>query len=152
MARALVNAGIVFEREVTVQFCGEANKTLARVDFVIYREWGSVLLEVDEHQHSHYAVTCEAARMLDIFGQQMRQGRAGKFHFIRFNPDKYEENGVVQQTLLRDRLALMLQTVEQEPQLQYSVTYLFYTRTDSPLPDTCLDREYPASLRAIVNC
>ena len=151
MAKALANAGITFDREVTVQFCGQANKTLARVDFAIYREWGTVLLEVDECQHQHYAVTCEAARMLNVFAEQMKQGRAGKFHFVRFNPDAYSEGGTKQKTLLKDRLATLLQTIEREPQLQYSVTYLFYDRTDSPLPDVCLDPDYPGSLRAIVN-
>ena len=151
VARALVNAGVTYDREVTVQFCGEANKTLARVDFVIYRVWGSVLVEVDEHQHEHYPVSCEAARMLNIFGEQMKQGRAGKIHVIRFNPDEYSEGVVEQKTLLKHRLATLLETIEREPERQYSVTYLYYTRTDSPLPDTCLDPEYPGSLRAIVN-
>jgi hypothetical protein len=152
VAKALIKAGVTFDREVIVQFCGQANKTYARVDFVIYRAWGTVLLEVDEHQHSHYAVTCEAARMLDIFGEQMKQGRAGKFHIIRLNPDAYSEAGVTQKTLLKDRLGTLLQTLDYEPVHQYSVTYLYYTRTDSPLPDVCLDPEFPGSLWAIVNC
>ena len=81
----------------------------------------------------------------------MKQGAAGKYHLIRFNPDDYSENGVTQKTPLKDRIAILLETIEQEPTLQYSVTYLFYTRTDSPLPDTCLDPDYPGSLIAIVN-
>lgn len=89
--------------------------------------------------------------MLNVFAEQMKQGRAGKFHFVRFNPDAYSEGGTKQKTLLKDRLATLLQTIEREPQLQYSVTYLFYDRTDSPLPDVCLDPDYPGSLRAIVN-
>jgi hypothetical protein len=151
VAKALVAAGVTFEREVTVQFCGQATMSYARVDFVIYRAWGTVLLEVDEHQHSHYAVTCEAARMLDIFGEQMKQGRAGKFHIMRLYPDAYSEAGVTQKTLLKDRLGTLLQPLDYEPVRQYSVTYLYYTRTDSLLPDVCLDPEFPGSLRAIVN-
>ena len=89
--------------------------------------------------------------MLDIFGEQMKQGRAGKFHIIRLNPDAYSEAGVTQKTLLKDRLGTLLQTLDYEPVHQYSVTYLYYTRTDSPLPDVCLDPEFPGSLRAIVN-
>lgn len=147
-----MSADITFDREVTVNFCGEANKTLARVDFVVYRDWGTVLLEVDEHQHEHYPVSCEAARMLNIFGEQMKQGRAGKFHVIRWNPDAYSEGGQAQKTPIKDRLATLLLAIQQEPVKQYSVSYLYYTRTDSPLPDTCLESEYPGSLRAIVNC
>jgi len=78
VAKALANAGITFDREVTVQFCGQANRSCAIVGFAIYRDWGTVLLEVDEHQHDHYAVTCEA-RMLNVFVEQMKQGRAESF-------------------------------------------------------------------------
>ena len=151
VARALSAAEITYDREVTVNFCGEAGKRLARVDFVIYREWGSVLLEVDEGAHDSYPVSCEASRMLNVFAEQMKQGRAGKYHFIRFNPDAYSEDGAVQKKLLKDRMAALLQTIEHEPERQYSVSYLFYTRTNSPFPDVCLDPDYPGSLRAIVN-
>ena len=81
----------------------------------------------------------------------MKQGRAGKFHFIRWNPDAYAEGGVVQKNLLKDRLAALLQAIDRTPEKQYSVTYLFYSRTDSPFPAICMDPEYPGSLRAIVN-
>ena len=134
-----------------MQFCGEANKKFARVDFTVYREWGTVVVEVDEHQHSYYPVSCEAARMLNIFGEQMKQGLAGKIHIVRFNPDAYCDNGEPQKTLLRDRMAALKRVIDGEPALQYSVTYLFYTRTDAPLPDVCFDPEFPGSLRAIVN-
>ena len=40
VAKFLASAGVTFDREVTVRFCGEANKTLARVDFIVYRELG----------------------------------------------------------------------------------------------------------------
>ena len=63
----------------------------------------------------------------------------------------YSEDGVVQKTLLKDRLAALLQAIDHEPGKQYNVTYLFYSRTDSPFPAVCMDPEYPGSLRAIVN-
>ena len=81
----------------------------------------------------------------------MKQGRAGKLHFVRFNPDEFKEGGQKQKVLLRDRLAKLIEVLDQEPQKQYSVTYLYYDRSDCPLPDVCLDPEYPGSLRAIVN-
>ncbi len=137
---------------MTINFCGEGNRKFARIDFVIYRNWGTVLLEVDEHQHDHYPIGCDAARMLDIFAEQMKLGRAGKIHFIRFNPDEFKEGGMAQKVLLKDRLAKLIGTIDAEPSLQYSVTYLFYSRSDTPLPDVCLNPEFPGSLRAIVNC
>ena len=89
--------------------------------------------------------------MLNIFGEQMKQGLAGKLHVVRFNPDPFSENGESQKTLLRDRMAALKRVIDGEPALQYSVSYLFYTRTDAPLPDVCFDPEYSGSLRAIVN-
>ena len=74
--------------------------------------------------------------MLNVFAKQMKQGRAGKFHFIRWNPDAYSEDGVVQKTLLKDCLAALLQAVDREPEKQYNVTYSFYPRSDSPSPAT----------------
>ena len=151
VARFLQDNGIHFDREVTVQFCGEANKTLARVDFAIYRDFGTVIVEVDEFQHSHYPIPCESARMIDIFAEQLKQGRPGKVHIIRFNPDAYTEGGHNAITLLKHRLARLLQTIELAPTQQYSVTYLYYNKADSPIPDVCFDREYPSSLRELVN-
>ena len=45
----------------------------------------------------------------------------------------------------------MLHTIDREPEKHYSVSYLFYSRTDSLFPDICMDPDYPGSLRAIVN-
>ena len=152
VARALTGARVIFDRELMVNFCGEGNRKFARIDFVVYRDWGTILLEVDEHQHDHYPIGCDAARMLDVFAEQMKLGRAGKIHFIRFNPDEFKDDGVAQKILLKDRLAKLILTIDEEPALQYSVTYLYYSRSDSPLPDVCIDPDFPGSLRAIVNC
>ena len=37
-----------------------------------------------------------------------------------------------------------------EPVKQCAVTYLYYDRSDFPLPDVCLSAAYPASLRELV--
>ena len=151
VAKFLTSKEITFDREVTVNCCGEANKSLARVDFAIYRDFGIVIVEVGEHQHTHYPISCEAARMLNIFAEQLKQGRAGKVHIVRFNPDAYSQGGKRSITLLRQRLARLLKTIQQPPVQQYSVSYLYYNQTDSPLPDVCFDAEYPSSLRDLVN-
>ena len=103
--------------------------------------FGTVIVDVDEHAHGHYPVACEAGRMLNIFGEQMKQGRAGNIHIIRFNPDAYSLSGQRAITLLKHRLARLQNVIDTEPVQQYSVTYLYYTQTDSPLPDVCLDPE-----------
>ena len=64
-----------------------------------------MLLEADKRQHKHYGISCDAARMLDVFAKQMKQGRAGKFHFVLFEADKDCEK---QRLLLRDHMAKLL--------------------------------------------
>jgi hypothetical protein len=151
VARYLTDAGITFEREVTISFCGEVERRFARVDFTIYREWGTDILEVDEDQHSHYPTGCDAARMLNIFAEVMKRGdRAGKIRFIRFNPDPYRVDGEKQKTSQRDRHTALMRVLESVPEQQFSVVYLFYDRT-GPLPDVCLDPEFPNTVRAIAS-
>ena len=151
LARFLTDASVAFEREVTVNFCGEAERRFARVDFTIYREWGTDVLECDEEQHSHYPIGCDAARMLNIFAEVMKRGdRAGKIRFIRFNPDAYKLDGQKQKTLHRERQAVLLRVLNTPPEQQFSAVYLFYDRA-GPLPDVCLDSEYPSTLRAIAS-
>jgi hypothetical protein len=149
VARFLTDSGVIFDREVVVNFCGEAERRLARVDFTIYREWGTDIVECDEEQHSHYPTGCDAARMLNVFAEIMKRGdRAGKVRFIRFNPDAYNLDGEKQKTTQHDRHAALLRVLKTPPEQQFSVTYLCYDRT-GPLPDVCLDPEYPATMRAI---
>ena len=151
VARFLTESGVTFEREVVVNFCGEAERRHARVDFTVYREWGTDVVECDEEQHSHYTIGCDAGRMLNVFAEILKRGdRAGKLRFIRFNPDAYKVSGVKQKTLQRDRQAALLKVLNSPPEQQFSVTYLFYDRT-GPLPDVCLDAEYPSTLRAIAS-
>ena len=89
--------------------------------------------------------------MLNVFAEILKRGdRAGKLRFIRYNPDAYKVDGVKQKTLQRDRQAALLKILNTPPEQQFSVSYLFYDRTDA-LPDVCLDVEYPSTLRAIAS-
>jgi len=151
VARFLTESGVTFEREVVVNFCGEAARRHARVDFTIYREWGTDIVECDEEQHGHYTIGCDAGRMLNVFTEILKRGdRAGKLRFIRYNPDAYRVDGVRQKTPQRDRQAALLKVLNSPPEQQFSVTYLFYDRA-GPLPDVCLDAEFPSTLRAIAS-
>ena len=151
VARFLTDAGITFEREVVVNFCGEAERRHARVDFTIYKDWGTDIIECDEEQHGHYTIGCDAGRMLNVFAEILKRGdRAGKLRFIRYNPDAYKVDGVKQKTLQRDRQAALLKVLNSPPDQQFSVSYLFYDRT-GPLPDVCVDDDYPSTLRAIAS-
>jgi hypothetical protein len=67
---------------------------------------GNTLLciETDEEQHKRYDKDDEEVRYNDLM---MIHG--GKFIFIRFNPDKYQENGVNKNPIIANRL-LVLET------------------------------------------
>ena len=79
----------------------------------------------------------------------MIEGRAGKVHIIRFNPDAFSLNGVRQKLPLKERVDTLAAVLLFEPVKQYAITYLYYN-CSGPLPDVCLSAAYPASLREIV--
>ena len=92
MAKSLTQAGVKFEREARVNFCGDGNMKYARVDFVCYFEDRIVCIEVDEDQHGHEGVLCNLARMVDIMAQHTMRSPL-PLHFIRFNPDVWRVDG-----------------------------------------------------------
>jgi hypothetical protein len=59
-------------------------------------------IETDENQHKYYSKEDEIARYNDLF---MAYG--GKFIFIRFNPDKYVEDGKTKNPMLVNRLPVL---------------------------------------------
>jgi hypothetical protein len=59
-------------------------------------------IETDENQHKYYSKEDEIARYNELF---MAYG--GKFIFIRFNPDKYVENGKSKNPMLVNRLPVL---------------------------------------------
>ena len=79
-----------------------------------------------------------------------RGDQAGKIRFLRYNPDAYKLDGEKQTTHQRDRHAALVKVLNTPPGQQFSVCYLFYDRT-GPLPDCCLEPEYPNTLRAIAS-
>ena len=143
VARFLTGNRIAFEREATFNLCGE--DILAYVDYAVCRDFGPVIIQVDEHQHKNHSVPCEAACMLNSFAEQLKQGKLGKVHIIRSNPDAYQQGGQRATTLLSQRLARLVRAIQHQPAQPYSVSH-----TDSPLHDACFDREYPSSLRELV--
>ena len=107
-------------------------------------------MEVDELQHEPYPEGHDAERMQLILAEHMIEGRAGKVHIIRFNPDAFSLNGVRQKLPQKYRMDTLAAVLAYEPANQYAITYLYYDRSDCPLPDVCLSAAYPASLREIV--
>lgn len=59
-------------------------------------------IETDENQHKYYSKEDEIARYHDVF-----MAFGGKFIFIRFNPDKYKDNGKSCNPMLVNRLPVL---------------------------------------------
>ena len=149
VARFLEAQGLRFDREATIHFCGDGNKSCARLDFVLYRDWGVAIVEVDEHQHVHYPVICETARMMDVLTEQVKVGRMDKTKFIRYNPDAFKYNFKPSRVQTTERHARLMKAIQEEPRHQFEICYMFYDQC-SPLPEICLDPEYSRELRKLV--
>jgi hypothetical protein len=149
MANFLDKSGIKYDRELSISFCNQGNKKTARIDFVIYKPWGVVLLELDEEQHKHYPIICEVARMIDIIGQQILSGREDKFKIIRFNPDAFKMACKTTKVQQQERRARLLECMTEAPQRQFEIQYMFYDQCGR-FPDICNSPEYPDSLKELV--
>ena len=66
-------------------------------------------IETDEFQHKNYNKQDEIKRYNDLYLQF-----SSKFIFIRFNPDKYIENGVIKNTMIAKRLTKLKDTIDEQ--------------------------------------
>ena len=94
----LDQAGVLYDREHEVSTsCLDPKKRGSRGDFLIGPLGASntvVLLEVDEHQHGSYEVSCEVRRMSDVAAAFTTEGNTLPVAWIRFNPVHYKRGGV----------------------------------------------------------
>ena len=149
--------GIPFESQVCVPFAGcglQSDTKHAMLDFVVNLPHCKVIVEVDEHQHAHYAISCEIRRECDVVAS-ITLGSADKLAFIRYNPDSYQVGGIMQNTPKREReqkLLQILRELEQEPESQLTRVFLYYNMQshDSLLP--IVAEAWPAELKQITRC
>lgn len=84
-----------------------------------------VIVEVDEDQHKQYDLTCEAARMFNIY-----QAEGLRCVFLRYNPDKYRDNKSTLRIPLCERLRLLKQHIKKHmkkvPKDEVTVYRMFY--------------------------
>ena len=136
---ALQGAGIQFDYQHHVPFrsCGlESETRCAYVDFVIYKPWGAILLEVDEAQHSAYPASCDVRRDFDIAAAAL--GSAPKVSIVRYNPDCYRVAGTTRRTSAKARLEALTELLQkaEEPEGTFERRFLYYDRDaeDAVLP------------------
>jgi hypothetical protein len=69
LAQQLTAHGIKYDRELSIEFnCLDSSGKRARIDFTIYKQTHTILLENDEYQHNGLPITCELRRMMDVVG------------------------------------------------------------------------------------
>ena len=102
------------------------------------KPWGKVVLEVDEHQHSHYPAACDVRRDFDILAS-VALGSADRLCIVHYNPGAYQVGGVTQSVSKKQREARLLQVLgdlEMDPGRPFSRLFVYYNRHahDSLLP------------------
>lgn len=151
LSQALRAAGVlVGERDHYISFeC--LSGTFARVDFIVVKETHVVLLECDEAQHRHYTTGCDVRRMLDVAAAIRASGDERKLLWLRFSPDAFRVDGVLQKVLRRDRYAQLVRVIETYmPALPMEIAYHHYDTVDG-LPAVLAEFD-PAVRECVRNC
>ena len=128
MYQALQEAGVTFEYQKRIPFaaCGLNSETkFAKLDFLIATEWGYIVLEVDEDQHRSYPVRCDVRRDMDI-AASVALGSGHRLRIIHFNPDAYRVDGKTRLTSKKDRVAKLLEALEEGEPAGFERVFLFY--------------------------
>ena len=79
----------------------DETNTNSRVDFVIEHidnndRFGLIFLEVNEHQHNGYAISCDVSQMAKIIESLAIDGNKVPIRFIRYNPHCFSKNNIKQ--------------------------------------------------------
>lgn len=128
VARALEKASIEFKREHQITFdCFD--ETFARTDFLIVKDGGILIVEVDEDQHSAYSTLCDVARMTKIIAALRIEGNTLPIGILRYNPDSFTINDKNQRKLQRNREQTLIQTINEWKFAEigsFEIQYMFY--------------------------
>ena len=126
--QALQETGVSFEFPKHIPFagCGLNSETKhARVDFSIAKEWGHVILEVDEDQHRSYPIGCDVRRDFCIH-ESVTMGSGHKLRVIHYNPDAFRVDGKACATTQKDRIAKLLAALEEDEPVGFERLFIFF--------------------------
>lgn len=136
---ALTDEGVAFEYQKHIPFtaCGLTSETrCAYVDFLIAKEWGYIVLECDEFQHSDRDPSCDPRRDFDILAS-VTLGSAQRLRIVHFNPDPYRVGGVKRQEHWKDRFQRLLALIKsKDAPAHFERVFICYDteRDDCKLP------------------
>jgi len=159
IVRLLEANGVHHKPQHTIDFtCIGKDREGARsyIDFLIEckdaagKTTGFILLEVDEHQHEWYDLSCELRRMMDAHRSLILGGNSFPIMFLRYNPHAFCVDGVPRRVLLRDREAALLNCIQNAHFDQsFSVAYMFYDVLDGA-PAIFSDPAYDTAVKSLV--
>ena len=132
----LTKAGVQFEYQHYMPFARcelDSETKYAFADFAIAKEfakeWGYIILEVDEEQHKgwHKDPSCDVRRDFDI-AASAALGSGQPLVVLRYNPDTFKANGVTCTIPQKERHAKLLETINslEDPR---SFQRLFFSMT-----------------------
>ena len=143
----------MYRREVQINFdCDqETTKSYARIDFVVTLTNGRVVfLEVDEFQHKRWSIHEETVRMECVYESVMKKTGAKQVWFVRFNPDPYRYNNVLQVADADRREAALIRYMcrcggRDAQETHLLIDFAFYDKNDvdDTRPLICSDDDYP---------
>ena len=112
--------------------------------------FGIIFLEVDEHQHKSYELTCEVSRMSKILEILTIQGNTLPIRFIRYNPHSFKLDNETCRTTQKQRHATLINTIYTTTfTTHFSVKYLFYNNYNN-IPIILNDPEYNENFKQFV--
>lgn len=148
-----------FKREHQIDFqCAgaSADRSFARIDFVLGYDGGFIFLEVDEHQHKYgmyqgdtAAISCDAKRMANVMCSLTVECSAANtdlpsIYWLRYNPHAWHVDGVttrVDKFKREERLLRFLK--EYAPEDPLGIGYAFYDHDKDTGLDVLNADEFP---------
>ena len=111
---------------------------------------GIIFLEVDEHQHEWYEITCEIRRMTDVYHTLILEGNTLPILFVRYNPNSYSINSVKQSTPKRERESTLLELLNNVNfERPFAIQYMYYDTLENK-PEIFTHPDYTESFKQLV--
>jgi hypothetical protein len=154
-----------YMREKRVNFrCNGSNMNCnwANIDFIVGVKGGVVFLEVDEHQHKDYMISCETRRMTTVHESCMLDPAQPLANmplvFLRYNPHAFRVDGKLGRIPKVNREKKLVEylknmSLDSKAAGELKILYAFYDKSSlGNKPLICGDVEFPTSLVEACNC
>lgn len=165
VTKMLTEWGYSYDPEVTINAARgncvpDTNRHYSRLDYHILNITSCiVLLEVDEHQHFFYNLSCELGRMSDVRTSLMKAGYELPIYWIRYNPNGKYSVDFEEVKISREKRELALKAKLDElcspdfvPDNEVSIHYMYYDLMSEEMgPEIMYDEAFPEVMREVVS-